>query len=338
MKFLITGASGFIGKKLSKRLLDEFAFPENEFIFFIHNNKIDFVNEYSKKCLITIIHGNLNSLGVIKKYLENVDYVFHLAAKVEYGLFNKSDYYDINVLATEKLFEICASNVRLKKIIYLSSVGIYHPTFDNFVNENTSIQHKHTTLYTKTKYLAYLKSEEFIKNGLPIINILPASVFGSNSPLFTPLIKFILKFRIIILPPLKYKLSLIYVDDLVEGIINTFKYGQIGESYIFSGKALSLEEIIVSISKLCDLKISVIRFPSLLFSVLLKALDSFFVLFRFNFFFNTEMYKFIKGGFTANDQKVREFLNFSNTDFDNNFKTMIDSIISRKIKSGKTMI
>jgi len=328
MKFFITGASGFIGRKLVKRLLDEYAVPENEFIFLIHNNTINLVNKYEKKCKITIIYGNLNSLEQVKIYLENVDYVFHLAAKVEYSLFHKKDYFDLNVLATENIFKICVNNKILKKIIYLDTVGIFHPTFNDFVNEDTTIQEKHNTFYTKTKYLAHLKSEEFIKKGIPIINILPASVFGVNSPLFTPLLKFLIKFRVIVLPPLKYKLSLIYVDDLVEGIISAFKIGQIGESYIFSGKSLSLEEIIFRISNECDLKIKVVKLPSPLFSVLLKAFDLITVLFRFNFFFNTEMYKFIKGGFTANDQKARKYLNFTNTNFDKNFKAMIGSIIN----------
>ncbi len=326
MKFFITGASGFIGQKLSERLLEEFAVPENEFIFFIHNNKIDFVKEYDKKCLITIVHGNLNSLGVIKKYLENVDYVFHLAAKVRYSLFNKNNYFKINVLATDNLLKICTANRNVKRIIYLSTVGIFHPTFNNYVDENTKLQANHTTTYTKTKYLAHLKVQNYINKGLPIISIFPTSVFGANSPLFLPLLKFILKFRIIILPPLKYKLSLVYIDDLVEGIISSFKNGQIGESYIFAGKSLSLEEIIIAVSKISKVKIKIIKLPSFLFLLLLKTLDFITLLFKYDFFFNNEMYKFIKGGFIANDQKAIKYLGFSNTNFEENFKIMIKSI------------
>ena len=105
MKFLITGGSGFVGKKFSEELIKKYGSAENEFIFIARKTGLDFLNNY-KHAKIKIVSGDISDYDSIKDSFIGVDYVFHLAAKVDYGDFNTDAYYKINVEGTKNVFEL----------------------------------------------------------------------------------------------------------------------------------------------------------------------------------------------------------------------------------------
>jgi len=154
MKCLVTGASGFIGNALVKKLVKEGYFVKALY----HKNKPEknLKNVEYVKCDIT-------NPDKIKNVLDDVDVVFHCAAIVkDYG--PKDIFYKVNVNGTKNLVKI-SKRKKIKKFIFLS-----HIQYDKKEKSNN---------YSKTKSIAeeFLKTE-YKKSNFPVVIIRPGNVYG----------------------------------------------------------------------------------------------------------------------------------------------------------------
>lgn len=109
MKILLTGATGFVGKNLLPKLLENghevTVFTRNPANIKIFNDKI------------SIVQGDVQSLNDCNKALENIDAAFYLI----HGLNEKSNFEYIESLGAVNFVK--ASNLnKVKKIIYLSAL------------------------------------------------------------------------------------------------------------------------------------------------------------------------------------------------------------------------
>ena len=94
MKCLVTGAGGFIGGSLVKRLVNE----GHDVKALIHKTK---PKDFTKKA--EYIQGDITDFSSIKSIFKDIDVVFHCAAYVkDYG--PKKYFYKINVEGTKNVF------------------------------------------------------------------------------------------------------------------------------------------------------------------------------------------------------------------------------------------
>lgn len=135
-KVLVTGGAGFIGShtvdRLLKigyevRILDNLQKP-------VHlKGKPSYIPKEAE-----FILGDVRDRDTIEKALENIDYVFHLAAYQDY-LPDFSTFFHVNSVSTALIYEIAvAKNLPIKKIIVASSQfvngeGIYKDKEGKFI-------------------------------------------------------------------------------------------------------------------------------------------------------------------------------------------------------------
>jgi UDP-glucose 4-epimerase len=84
VKFLVSGGSGFIGSHLADRLL-----ADGHSIVILDNLSTGSLNnliQHSQNEKLQFIHGSVLDVDLLQSIVEDVDYVFHLAAAV--GVFN----------------------------------------------------------------------------------------------------------------------------------------------------------------------------------------------------------------------------------------------------------
>ena len=112
MKCLVTGASGYIGNALVKRLVEEGYIV----VGLIHNKK----PEYPKKN-VKYFFGDVTDIDSLKNLEGNFDIVFHCAAYVkDYG--SRRWYYKVNYEGTKNIVAILNKN-KIKKFIYLGHIN-----------------------------------------------------------------------------------------------------------------------------------------------------------------------------------------------------------------------
>jgi len=128
MKVLITGGAGYIGTKLVKKLSVEKDIEQ----IIVYDNltrgnyNLFLVDKIKNHHKIKFIQGDILDSRTLKKALNGIDVVYHLAAKVTSPFANVNLHYyeQINNWGTAELtYAIEASNV--KKVVYMSSMGVY---------------------------------------------------------------------------------------------------------------------------------------------------------------------------------------------------------------------
>jgi len=132
MTILLTGADGFIGSHILKKL-NEYNI---EIIAFIYNYN-EFIIKSKKYENVIFIKVNLNTKYNLKQILNNynIDAVIHCAYVSKYS--NNNELYtnvlNVNLIATYKLIQYAIEN-NIKKFFYISSAGIYKDQTKNKKN------------------------------------------------------------------------------------------------------------------------------------------------------------------------------------------------------------
>jgi len=151
MRALVTGGAGFIGSHLVDRLLEKGY--EVRIIDSLEkpthlDGKPKYLNEKAE-----FILGDICDEDCLKKSLEKVDVVFHLAAVGGFtGEITK--YFNSNSVGTGKLFETIIKNkIPIKKIVVASSIAVY--------GEGKYFCEEHGNVYPKQRVIENLEKKEW---------------------------------------------------------------------------------------------------------------------------------------------------------------------------------
>jgi nucleoside-diphosphate-sugar epimerase len=314
MKIFITGGTGFIGR----RLIDRLARDKNNQLICLTRNLSKAVIPAAEN--VQFIEGEISNPETYKDYLQNSDILYHLAAHVKYGLSpnEKKENFQTNVIGTKKIFQT-ALEFKIPRVIYLSSAVIYHPCGNGIPDESDNPPDKHITEYSKTKYLGFLEAQKFISKGLAIITLLPTSVYGCGSPLFTDFIKFLFKHKIFFKPLLDKKLSTVYVADVVNAILLASTSEKTVGSYIISDKIITVRDLIKMTEKHFHIKIRIFNVPLILLKSSIITADFLCQYIGINKYINKEIFALISNNFVACGDKVKRELKWHPSPFKETF-------------------
>jgi nucleoside-diphosphate-sugar epimerase len=234
MKVLITGGTGLVGEKLAKKLADK------KHKITIMSSRESYDSPYK------FISANVLNKAAVSKAVKGQDCVIHLAACLDESL-PIDQLFNINVDGTFNVFDACLEN-EVKKIIYTSSVGIYGQLKEMPGTEKSPMLA--FSPYERSKKEIELYIPEYKEKGLPIVTIRPTIIYGAGSNMFNNLIGKIEKGSFYIGNG-KNKWPLVYVDDVVDGIILALENDKIiGEDFIISdNQAYRYKDIVKVIKK-----------------------------------------------------------------------------------------
>jgi nucleoside-diphosphate-sugar epimerase len=191
----ITGASGFIGRKLLSKLSelqarDIYCLSRND-----HNEK------GMRECkAVRWIKGSLFDFDRFAKHLESCDTVIHMAALT--GKAGSQEYFEVNARGTEFLIHACRS-AQVRNFLYMSSIAVKFPDISRYY-------------YAQSKQQA----EEAVKrSGLRYTILRPTIVIGRDSSIWASLSKVAKAPVIPMFGDGKTKIQPIYVDDLADIIM-----------------------------------------------------------------------------------------------------------------------
>lgn len=215
-KVIVTGATGFLGSRLAKKLKS------------LRYNVIGLGRNQQKgnklaELGIEFISVDLSDKEKLYKIFQNVDYVFHCAAKSSVWGDYKT-FYRANVEGTKNIAELCLKN-DVKRLIYVSSPSIYFDFKDKLNIKETEPPTKHpANNYIKTKIIAENVVDNAFKDGLDVITIRPRGIFGSGDSAILPRLskanreKFIPKTR-----KDDILIDITHVENVVEAMILAMK-------------------------------------------------------------------------------------------------------------------
>lgn len=264
----ITGATGKIGKVLIKELLDKDykikALVRDPSNINIQNN-------------LEIIKGDICDRKIIDKALLNCDSIIHLAAYQNPNNENEKEFYRVNVEGTKILLDL-AKKRNIQKFLYISTAMVFESTGKIPRNEKWRVNDKEKyNLYVKSKVEALnIVRKYFIK--VPTIILYPTVVvdaleFNSENLNMKGWQKVMLKTigggvpggLMSLIGDKNRIINIIFIDNLVEAIINALYKGKKGDDYILGGVNITVDNYLKEIAKIKKIKRFPFRFPLFIF-------------------------------------------------------------------------
>jgi farnesol dehydrogenase len=249
MAILLTGATGYLGSGLAKRLADE----GRDLVLYVRNpNRIP---KISGKGRVEWIKGDLRDNASLRSAVKRCDTLIHTAALVKTWTRQRREFYETNVQVFRNLLNL-AKEHNIKRFIYTSSFIVLGPSNGRVLTEQDRRQHLgfHND-YERTKTQAHQMALQAAQEGFPIVILYPGVIYGPGPATEGNLVGgLILKFLQGKLPGLvgdtQKKWSFAYIDDVIVGHLQALEKGQVGEGYILAGENLPLKEFLHQLSHL----------------------------------------------------------------------------------------
>ena len=237
-KILITGASGFIGRVLTKNLCEKnyivHATVNNNFLYL--ESMANYIRSEKLRLFRSI---NINNKTCWDEALKGVEVIIHLAGKAHIlskkHSNNYDEFYDVNVLGTEHLARMAASQ-GVKRFIFMSSIGVngQETTYQPF---NELLQPAPVADYAISKWEAEKRLKKIAdESTMDVVILRPTLVYGADAPgNFGRLLHLVAKGIPLPLASIDNKRSFLSRDNLLDFIITCINHPKAGnETFIVS--------------------------------------------------------------------------------------------------------
>lgn len=238
---LITGANGFIGSHLVKRLI-----KSCKKVSIIVRETSDLWRIEHELKGIHMFKGDIRDKDFVNKVITDSksDYVFHVGA---YGVdFRQKDYQtavNTNIIGTINILEALITQDRCKRVINMGT-SMQYGNKEGIIDEGIKLTP--SNIYGSSKAAATIIAHQIAaENNIDIITLIPFGVFGENEgthKFFPHVINSILNHKDIELSGCEQYRDYCYIENIVDGIIMSAKYDAIKNEVfnIGSGKVHQL--------------------------------------------------------------------------------------------------
>lgn len=261
MKVLVTGATGFLGQWLTRRLLDE-GFEVR--VLARSKGKLEELSDLK----LDIAEGDVTNLSSLESACRGVDGVFHLAGLIAYSRAQRSAMEQVNVQGTKNVISAIRKNAPDKgqiRMLHLSSVTAIGAGFtrNDILNEQSPYNIKYLNLgYFETKHDAEIAVMNEVTAGrLDALAINPSTIYGpgdAKKGSRGAQLK-VARGKFPFYPP--GGVNVVHVEDVVALCIKAFRTGRSGERTIACGENLTIEDTFNRIAKIAGVKPPSIPLP-----------------------------------------------------------------------------
>lgn len=243
MKYFVTGATGFVGGRVTRRLMAE------------GHQVVAAVRDPGKAADLAVLgvtlqRGDVTEKESMRAAMEGADGVFHLAGWYKIGVRDKSPGVKINIEGTRNVLELMRE-LAIPKGVYTSTLAVYSNTHGRLVDETYRYDGPHLSEYDRTKWVAhYDVAEPMIAAGLPLVIVQPGVIYGpgDTSGIHDLFVKYLRRK----LPgvPTVTAYSWAHVDDIAEGHLQAMRVGAVGQSYNLAGPPATLVEALATAQRI----------------------------------------------------------------------------------------
>ncbi|MDD5680710.1 MAG: NAD-dependent 4,6-dehydratase LegB, partial [Candidatus Omnitrophica bacterium] len=255
-RVLVTGADGFIGSHLVEALLKQNC-RVRALVYYNSFNSWGWLDSFSKNTLknIEVFPGDVRDPGCIRKAVNNIDAVFHLAALIgiPFSYHAPDSYVDTNVKGALNILQACR-DAGTKRIIITSTSEVYGTAKYVPIDESHPLQPQ--SPYSASKIGADSIAESFHRSfGLPVIIARPFNTYGprqsARAVMPTIITQLLSGSRTVKLGSLHPTRDLNYVSDVCSGFIHLAECDKaIGKTVnIGSGSEISIRGLASMIIK-----------------------------------------------------------------------------------------
>lgn len=247
MRFLITGAAGFLGSALANRLV-----RENHVV-----RGLDDLSTGDPTTLLPEVHltrGDVNDRPKLWTMLQDVDCVYHLAARVSVpeSVLYPREYNQVNVGGTVTLME-AMRDVGVRRVVFISSGAVYGEQGDQPLQEEAAPNPRSPYAVSKLSAEYYVRTIGMLW-GIETVALRVFNAYGPGQhlpPVHAPVIPYFLRQSchngtLVIHSDGSQTRDYVYVDDVVNAMVATATAPGVNQKIINvgSGTETSVRDLI----------------------------------------------------------------------------------------------
>jgi len=238
---LVTGASGFIGWHVARKLCER-GFTVRALVR--PTSKLQELD-------VEPFCGDLRDPSSIERAVSGCGVLFHIAADYRLWAKDPSELYRSNVDGTRNVLE-AARKAGVERVVYTSTVGCIGIPPDHPGDETVSVTiDEMKGAYKRSKFQAEQVALEYAKSGFPVVIVNPTAPVGDHDFKPTPTGKIIVDFVRGAMPAfLDTGLNLVDVRDTADGHVLACERGSSGQKYILGCENLTLQQIFSHLQKI----------------------------------------------------------------------------------------
>ncbi|MBK7374531.1 MAG: SDR family NAD(P)-dependent oxidoreductase [Chitinophagaceae bacterium] len=258
MKILVTGATGYVGHNLAKKLAER----GDQVHVLVRNTASANIPVHEN---IRVFAGDITDRQSINAAIRGCEQVYHTAALVKIFAKERSLFEKVNVEGTKNVLSEALEN-GVEKFLFTSSCGVIGPSLGTPMSENDPRIVSFDNDYEFTKFLAENVVKEFAQKGLFSVIVALSKVYGPGIETHpfsvnTVINKFIKGMPALIPRPGELATNYCYINDVVEGHLLAMSNGTSGEKYILGGENISYTDLFQKIRSLSGTKARIIQTP-----------------------------------------------------------------------------
>jgi nucleoside-diphosphate-sugar epimerase len=210
MKALVTGANGFLGRSIVRRLL-----REGIDVRALVRPGRPFDCSAAEMC-----EGDIRDEAAIDTAVHGVDWIIHAAARVATSG-TWEEFAEVNVRGTRRILA-AARRAGVGRVVHISSLSVYAVPRDGVVITEDSPYESETAArgaYSRSKLAADRVAIDAAERGLPIVILRPGLLYGpGRRPPVARQSFNVGRFKLILASP-QYLLPLSYVDNVADAVL-----------------------------------------------------------------------------------------------------------------------
>lgn len=258
VKVLVTGATGFVGGHLARRLLAEQA---DVTLLVRPTSNPELTAEFAKLGA-KLERGDVTDPASVRKAVSGQTYVFHCAALYREAKFPDEAYMQVNFEGTRNVLEAVHA-LGVKRVVHTSTTGVHSHIPNPPARENEP--YHPTDVYqvskTEAEKLARSLFEPGIVNG---VILRPAMIWGEGDRRILKLFRGIARRKLPIIGTGKTWTHWIYVQDLVDAYLLAARTEKAqGQIYFIAGRTpVLMEDVFKTISAIANVPLLPFRVPA----------------------------------------------------------------------------
>jgi nucleoside-diphosphate-sugar epimerase len=233
MRYALTGATGFVGGVLTRRLRE----AGHQVVALVRDPSR--ARDMSARGAEPVV-GELDADG-LDRLCTGADGLFHVAGWYRLGSRDPAEGWRSNVEGTRQALD-AAERAGLKRIVYTSTLAVNSDTGGRIVDETYRFTAEHLSVYDETKARAQHLALEYAGRGIPIVIVMPGAVYGPHDTSQSgALLSAVIDGRRPAVPA-GGGVCWANVEDVANGHLLAMERGALGQTYMLAGERASIAD------------------------------------------------------------------------------------------------
>jgi nucleoside-diphosphate-sugar epimerase len=239
---LVTGATGFLGASLVRRLLAE---GERVRVLARSPSKAKPLADGGAEVIV----GGVTDGDAVAAAVADVRVVYHLAGRLLAPGVPAREYHRTHVEGTLLLLAQCQEQPGLERFVHCSTTGVLGVTGDRPAAETAPF--RPTNVYEATKARAELAVRRTWRDGFPAVVVRPGLVYGPGDLHLLPFFWAVLRRRFRPIGRRTARLHPVYIDDMTEALLRCGQCPEaVGQCFHIAGREpVPLVELAAAIAR-----------------------------------------------------------------------------------------